>query len=230
MANENEGLINYSLKGFVNIDKQTIECFLGDKDDNKSSEEVTKFLKEKELKYSGWDYQIVGKNYRFFFPLIEKSITIAIKEGITYYSKIFNIYDIKSIICDLQFKNPFYIDENGKNHPFEYESDLIIFLADDRLKYIKDIQQISIDYNEIKNIFNNNSKKNSIFALNLQEINDNILNYTKQNIYQEKYYPTKGREIQKGKLESFFYNKKRKDINDIIYGIVGNYAGEKVYF
>ena len=100
MANENEGLINYSLKGFVNIDKQTIECFLGDKDDNKSSEEVTKFLKEKELKYSGWDYQIVGKNYRFFFPLIEKSITITTKEGITYYSKIFNIYDIKSIICD----------------------------------------------------------------------------------------------------------------------------------
>ena len=222
-----ENIIKIENRGKIEIKNSNIKCFLGKNENYKSSEEIWKELKKQEITQIKSFYFIDEEKYLIYFPIPEKKISIITTSGKQYKSTVYFIDDIKNIISGLNIINPCYFNED-KYTAFKSENDYADFLFDYTLNEIKDIVEENIDYKELKNSYNKFEIKHSKI---LKDINKNIYLYSKiDNIEEERYYYTIPRTSLNIKLNSFYKNNKRNEINDVIYGIFGNYASGKSFF
>ena len=214
-------------KGKLKIENSNVICFLGKGDKYKSSEEIWKELKDKEITRMTDYYIYEDEKYLIYNPIPQKKISIIINNGKRYKSTVYFVDDIKNIIQGFKLNNPCFIFE-GKNEAFESENDYALFLFEKDSNEIKDIENETIDYKELEDNYNQFKIKDSKI---LQDINKNIHLYSKiDNIGKEKYFNTSSRNSLIIKLNEFFISNKRDDINDVMYGILSNYASGKSLF
>lgn len=203
----------------------------------------TKMKKSKDIKeeiqnlsgISEYPYNIGKKTYTFLYPIPSKTISIITKNGKIYKSTVYCIDDIKHIISYLKMENPIFKDRYNNNIRFVSDINYELFLFLDNSNEIKDISNLEIKYESLEKKYKSNfakfqeKKKKSTF--NLIDINENINIYTKlDNVDKELYYLSGGRRVLKCELNLFFEKKERKIIENLIYGIFGNYASGKSIF
>ena len=135
--------------------------------------------------------------------------------------------DIKNLISGLGLVNPLFYQE-GEYKSFKTEDDYIIFLFGKKSNEIKDIRQSNIDFKSLEEKYEQFQIKKSI---NLKDINPNIDLYSKiDGIDKDNYFITSERKYLRANLNNFCNNKKRDNIEDVIYGLFGNYASGKTIF
>ena len=214
-------------RGKLEIFNSTVRCFLGKKEKFKSSEEIWRELKDKEKTKMFDTYIFESEHYKICNPIPEKNISIITSNGKKYKSTIYFLDDIKNIIKGFKMTNPCYLLE-GRYTALTCENDYIEFLFENNSNEIKDVEKETIDYTELEDSY----KSFNIIDTNiLGNINKNIHLYSKiYNIGKEKYYITNSRALLNIKLNKFFASEKRDEINDVIYGIFGNYASGKSFF
>ena len=214
-------------RGMIEIENSKVKCFLG----------TGEFIKSSEDLFHQYNTDIVTKEETFFMlgkekyliinPIPEKKIFIITKEGKTYKSTIYFLEDIKNIILGLNIVNPVYYKE-GQYKSFEDDDDYKIFLFGSKINKIKDLKKKEIDFTSLKKNYEEFKFQNSI---KLKDINKNISLYSNiDNIGEQNYYITTERNYQKSNLNKFCKNEKRDEIDDVIYGIFGNYACGKSIF
>ena len=214
-------------RGMIEIEDNNIKCFLGKGENIKSSEDVYKEYKTdiptKEREYC----YINNEKYLILYPIPKKIISVITSEGKKYKATIYFLDDIKNIISHLKIVNPFYLEE-GKYKAVKDEDDYICILFGKNVNEIKDIEEKEIDYISLKKEFDKFKINES---LKLEDINMNINLYSKiKNIEKENFFVTFERQHLKSNLNQFCKNEKREEINDVVYGIFGNYASGKTVF
>ena len=215
-------------KGVIEIENSYVKCFLGKNRNLKSSEDIYKELKNDAIIKKNEDIYYLGEEaYTIVYPIQEKNISIITSEGKKYKSTIYFIDDIINIISAFKMTNPSYYSEN-KYESLNSKDDYIIFLYEKKTNEIKDIGINTINEKELQTIYDQFQIKETI---KLRDINKNINLYSKiNNIENEDFFITSQRNILQSKLNIFCRNNKRNEINDIIYGIFGNYASGKSFF
>ena len=215
-------------KGVIEIENSYVKCFLGKNRNLKSSEDIYKELENDAIIKKNEDIYYLGEEaYTIVYPIQEKNISIITSEGKKYKSTIYFIDDIINIISAFKMTNPSYYSEN-KYESFNSKDDYIIFLYEKKTNEIKDIGINTINEKELQTIYDQFQIKETI---KLRDINKNINLYSKiDNIENEDFFITSQRNILQSKLNIFCRNNKRNEINDIIYGIFGNYASGKSFF
>ena len=214
-------------RGKIEIKNSYITCFLGKNDIYKSSEDLYKELNVINPIKSDEIYSINGEEYLIIYPIQEKKISLVTNEGNLYKSKVYFVDDIKNIIKGLNMDNPCYYAE-GEYKIFETETEYAFFLFNKELSEIKDIKEENVDFENLEKTYKNLQIKESYL---LKDINKNINLYSKiDKIGEEKYFITLPRTSLKYKLNYFYEKKKRDVIDDVIYGILGNYASGKSFF
>ena len=213
-------------RGKIEIENFNVKCSLGKRDNVQPSEDL--FYKYKiDLPKKEQDYFYLDKEkYLILYPIPEKKISIIDNKGDKYKATIYFLDDIKNIIQGLNISNPHYL--KGDTYiKIEKEIDYMIFLLGKEFKEIKDIRSEDIDFTSLEKDYN--SKIES--SLKLKNINKNISHYSDiNNIEEEEYFITTERNCQRHVLQKFCENENRKEIEDIIYGILGNYACGKSTF
>ena len=214
-------------KGKIEIENSYIKCFLGKGDNYKSSEDLRKEIPDNSTSnYCEW-YEMDNEKYQIYYPIPKKNISIILKNGKKYKSDIYFVDDIKNIISGLNMENPCFLFRN-KYLSLKEELERARFLTKINLKEIKDIGFEEINFDNLKVIYEKFEFKGS---LKLKDINNNISIYSKiDNIGEQEYYSSQERTSLGIDLDIFNCNQERKDINDIMYGIFGNYASGKSFF
>ena len=119
-------------------------------------------------------------------------------------------------------------NNNGKYEDFKTDNDYGYFLYEKGINEIKDVKNEQIDFTKLENEYKNFKIEESNL---LSKINKNIYLYSKiKGIGKETYFITAPRTLLYYKLNSFYKNKKREEITDLIYGIFSNYASGKSIF
>ena len=214
-------------RGKIEIKNSYITCFLGKNNIYKSSEDLYQELNVINPDKSDEIYSINGEKYLIIYPIKEKKISIVTNEGNLYKSIVHFIDDIKNIIKGLNMENPCYYAE-GEYKVFQTENDYAYFLFKNELTEIKDIKEENVDFDNLEKTYNNLEIKESYL---LKDINKNINLYSKiDKIGEEKYFITLPRTSLNFTLNYFYEKKKRDVIDDVIYGIFGNYASGKSFF
>ena len=222
-----EKIIQIGTRGKLEIKNSIVKCFLGNIGMYKSSESIKKELENKEI--SGFDefYTIDKEKYLIYNPIPEKNISIITNDGKAYKSTVYFVDDIKNIIEGLHLINPCYLFEN-KYNTLKTENNYAKFLFNDKSSEIKDIENEKIDFKELEDAYNKFQLEN---YNTLKDINKNIYLYSKiDNIGEEKFFFTYQRTSLNIDLNTFYENKERNEISDVIYGIFGNYASGKSFF
>lgn len=214
-------------KGRIEIENSNVKCFLGKNGKIKSSEDIYKELKNYDgIKKKEDIYYLGEEAYTIVYPIQEKNISIITSDGKKYKSTIYFIDDIINIISAFKMTNPRYYSEN-KYESFNSKHNYIIFLYDKTANEIKDIGIYTINEKELQKIYEQFEIKETI---KLGDINKNINLYSKiDNIDKEDFFITGERNLLESRLYLFCENNKRNNINDIIYGMFGNYASGKSF-
>ena len=214
-------------RGMIEIENTKIKCYLGKRDNPKSSEEIYhKYKIDIPTKVQEF-VNIDNQKYLIIYPIPEKIISIITNEGKKYKSTVYFLDDIKNIISGLKMINPCYFEED-KYNPFQTKDNYLSFLYGEDANEIKDIGKKEIDFSSLRKNYNEFKIKESI---RLSDINKNIYLYSKiDNIGKENYLITSERNDLKSNLNEFGINEKRSEINDVIYGILGNYGTGKTIF
>ena len=214
-------------RGKLELKNSNIKCFLGNHNNYIVSEEIYKELKSNDSSEI-YDTHIINNiDYTIYYPIPEKKISIITNSGKVYKSIVYFVDDIKNIIIGLNISNPYYLIE-GQYIAFKTENDYAKFLFNKYSKEIKDIETEQIDYIELKKDFEYFQIKKSNKLL---DINKNIFLYSKiDKIGEKNYFMTTSRTSLFITLDDFFLNKNRNEINDVIYGILGNYGSGKSFF
>ena len=214
-------------RGKLELKNSNIKCFLGNHNNYIVSEEIYKELKFNESSEIYDTHTINNIDYTIYYPIPEKKISIITNSGKVYKSIVYFVDDIKNIIIGLNISNPYYLIE-GQYIAFKTENDYAKFLFNKYSKEIKDIETEQIDYIELKKDFEYFQIKKSNKLL---DINKNIFLYSKiDKIGEKNYFMTTSRTSLFITLDDFFLNKNRNEINDVIYGILGNYGSGKSFF
>ena len=214
-------------RGMIEMENSNVTCFFGKGDNLLSSKEIYLNLSAEKPKQIKAIYSLDEEKYLIYFPIPQKNISIITNDGKAYKSTIFFIDDIKHIIQGLKLSNPCYYFK-GKYIPFKIELDYARFLFQKESNVIKDVEIDTIDEDKLKTAFNNFQIKDSNI---LNDINKNIYFYSKiTHIQNEKYFITQQRTSLSVELDYFYENKKRNEIDDVMYGILGNYASGKSFF
>ena len=224
----NKTILIIQNRGKLEIDNCYITCFLGKNDEYIASENLYKKLnairptREKEM------YNISGEKYLIYYPIPgNKKISIVTNEGKRYKSQIYFIDDIKNIIKGLNMDNPCFCEE-GKYQTFGKDIDYGFFLYHTDINEIKDIGKENVSLIDLKKLFDSIQIKDTLL---LEDINKNIKLYSKMDtIGKEKYFLTLQRNSLTFLLDRFYDNKQRNTVEDVIYGIFGNYASGKSFF
>ena len=214
-------------RGMIEIENSKVKCFLGNGDFLKSSEDLFHQYNTDIVTQEETPLMLGEEKYIIINPIPEKRISIITKDGKTYKSTIYFIEDIKNIILGLNIINPVYFIE-GQYKPFEDDDDYKIFLFSSKIDIIKDLKTKEIDFSALKKKYEEFKFNDSI---KLKDINKNISLYSNiDNIGEQNYFITRERINQKSILNHFCKNEKREEIDDVIYGIFGNYACGKSIF
>ena len=214
-------------RSMIEIENSKVKCFLGNGDFLKSSEDLFHQYKTDIVTKEETSFILGKEKYIVINPIPEKKISIITKDGKTYKSTIYFIEDIKNIILGLNIINPVYYNE-GQYKYFEDDDDYKIFLFSSKIDIIKDLKTKEIDFSALKKKYEEFKFNDSI---KLKDINENISLYSKiDNIGEQNYFITGERIRQKSILNKFCKNEKREEIDDVIYGIFGNYACGKSIF
>ena len=222
-----ESIIPIKNRGKLEIENSNIKCFLGKDENYKSSEDLWNELKVNKVKKIENFYYINDEKYSIIYPIPEKQISIITSNGKLYKSTVYFVDDIKNIINGLKMVNPCYFFE-GKYSAFKTETDFGKFLFNIKASEIKDVKSENIDFKKLEENYKNICLKD---PNKLIDINKNIYLYSKiDGIGTEEYFMTAQRTWQSYELKSFFENKKRDEINDVLYGMFGNYASGKSFF
>ena len=223
-----ENIIKIGIRGKIEIENYQIKCFLGKNDNYKSSEEIYNELKVSKPNKMKSLYELDGEKYLIIYPILEKKISVITNDGKSYKSLIYFVDDIKNIINCLNMSNACYFID-GKYVSFKTDNDFACFLYDKGKYEIKDVnnEQI-IDFTKLEKEYNDFKIEDSNLLL---KINKNIYLYSKiKGIEKENYFITASRASLYYRLNSFYENKKREEVSDLIYGIFGNYASGKSIF
>ena len=219
--------IKLAERGVIEIENSKIKCFLGKDNNIISSEDLWKILKDNKVDNYKSFYNLGDKQYTIYYPIPQKNISIIFSNGTKYKSTIYFVDDIKNIIFAFGMKNACYLQDE-KYVSFSSENHYGLFLMDEELSEIKDIQIESINYINLKDKYENFKIKNTI---KLGEINGNIHLYSKiDKIGEEEYFMTFRRSALNLILDEFIEKKERNEITDVIYGIFGNYASGKSFY
>ena len=222
-----EEIIALGNRGKLELKNSNVKCFLGNDQNYKSSEEIYKELKFKKIIGTKNFYSIDKENYLIYYPIPEKKISIITNIGKIYKSVVYFVDDIKNIINGLKIINPCYLIKD-EYIPFKKEKDYANFLYEKNTNEIKGIETEKIDYIKLKKSYNSFQIKKSDI---LGNINKNIFLYSKiDKIEKEEYFMTIPRTSLNIKLDCFYENNNRNDVDDVIYGIFGNYASGKSFF
>ena len=223
-----ENIIKIGIRGKIEIENSQIKCFLGKNDNYKSSEEIYNELKVSKPNKMKSLYELDGEKYLIIYPILEKKISVITNDGKSYKSLIYFVDDIKNIINCLNMSNACYFID-GKYVSFKTDNDFACFLYDKGKYEIKDVnnEQI-IDFTKLEKEYNDFKIEDSNLLL---KINKNIYLYSKiKGIEKENYFISVSRTSLYYRLNSFYENKKREEVSDLIYGIFGNYASGKSIF
>ena len=174
-------------RGMIEIENTKIKCYLGKRDNPKSSEEIYHKYKidipTKEQEFVNIDNQ----KYLIIYPIPKKIISIITSEGKKYKSTVYFLDDIKNIISGLKMINPCYFEED-KYNPFQTKDNYLSFLYGEDANEIIDIGKKEIDFSSLRKNYNEFKIKESI---RLSDINKNIYLYSKiDNIGKENYFIT----------------------------------------
>lgn len=213
-------------RGKIEIDNSNLKCYLGKGGNVQLSEDLFKKYKvdlPKKLK----DYFYLDQErYLIIHPIPEKKISIIDNKGDKYKATVYFLDDIINIVQGLNISNPHYL--SGDSYiKINKEIDYIIFLLGTQFKEIKDIGNEDIDFTSLSEDYK--SEMNS--SVLLKDINKNISHYSNiDKIGEEEYIITNQRNYQYFVLNKFCENENRREVEDIIYGIFGNYACGKSTF
>ena len=223
-----ENIIKIGIRGKIEIENSQIKCFLGKNDNYKSSEEIYNELKVSKPNKMKSLYELDGEKYLIIYPILEKKISVITNDGKSYKSLIYFVDDIKNIINCLNMSNACYLID-GKYVSFKTDNDFACFLYDKGKYEIKDVNNgQTIDFTKLEKEYNDFKIEDSNLLL---KINKNIYLYSKiKGIEKENYFITVSRTSLYYRLNSFYENKKREEVSDLIYGIFGNYASGKSIF
>ena len=214
-------------RGKIEIENSYIKCFLGKENNFKSSEDIWKEIKDNDVLKIENSYKIDDEKYKILYPIPQKNISIILKNGKKCKSNIYFIDDIEHIISGLNMENACYLHER-KYIPLKKESAKAMFLFDRNTNEIKDIGNETIDLKELKDRYEEFKFQET---LRLIDINKNINIYSKiDNIGEQDYFLAQQRTWLSLELDSFNEIKERKDISDVMFGILGNYASGKSFF
>ena len=214
-------------RGMIEIENSNVKCFLGNGAFLQSSEDLFHQYKTDIVTQEESFFMLGEEKYLIINPIIEKKISIITKDGKTYKSTIYFLEDIKNIIYGLNIVNPVYFRE-GRYKSFADDNDYRIFLFGSKMNEIKDFKTKEIDFFSLKKNYEDFKLNNSI---KLKDINKNISLYSNvDNIGEQNYFITAERMCQKSILNQFCGVEKRNEIDDVIYGIFGNYACGKSIF
>ena len=213
-------------RGMIEIENMNVKCYLGKESNVKPSVDLFHQYKTGRPTKEQ-DYIYLGEEkYLILYPIPEKKISIIDNNGNKYKATVYFIDDIKNIIQGLNITNPYYLKDDSY-FKIENEADYMLFLFGKKFKEIKDIRNKEIDFESLKEDYNSKME----FSLILKDINKNISHYSKiNNIEKENYFITYERTFQTIALREFCRSEKRTEIEDIIYGIYGNYACGKSTF
>lgn len=219
--------IKLAKRGAIEIENSKIKCFLGKDNNIISSEDLWKSLKDNKVDNYKIYYNLGDEQYIIYYPIPQKNISIILSNGTKYKSTIYFEDDIKNIIFAFGMENACYLQDE-KYVSFSSENHYGIFLLNEELSEIKDIQIESIKYTDLKDKYENFQIKNTI---KLGEINQNIHLYSKiDKIGEEEYFMTFRRSALNLILDEFIEKKERNEITDVIYGMFGNYASGKSFY
>ena len=230
MNDQTEKEIIINNRGMIKIKNSYIKCFLGKYPNIKSSEEIYEEKKNVDNEMESF-YTIGEETFFICYPIPIKYISIITNDGKKYNSTVYFPDDIKNIISGFQMKKPFYL-EKGQYKAFNYDDNYYCFLLNNDINEIKDLFKEKFDFKNTENKFNeyHNEFQNKK-SVKLNTINRNIYLYSKiDNINEEIFFITQSRSLLFYQLNLFCKNKKRDEINDLIYGIFGNYASGNSFF
>ena len=214
--------ISNTERGKIEIDIFNVKCYLGKGPYAILSEELFNTYKM-DVPTKEEDYFYLDKEeYLILYPIPEKKISIIDNNGDKYKATVYFIDDIKNIIQGLNISNPHYL-KDGKYIKMENEVSYSLFLFGQKSKEIKDIKKEEINFESLKMEYNSQVSNKS--SLKLKDINKNISHYSAiNNIEQDEYFLSFKRIYQEIELGEFCKDERRDAIEDIIYGIIGNYA------